>query len=124
MLAKRFFHSLTGRSRRRQALAGLLVLALLLAQWSGFQHRIAHSGFGLAASTVAAGGGPRIGSGGDSLHHSCLAFDAATLAVALHAAVPSAPALPSRLPAPQRPTFASWDAPFVPHFLTRAPPAA
>ncbi|MGB7480853.1 MAG: hypothetical protein WA924_11025 [Burkholderiaceae bacterium] len=118
---ERSFRFLTGR---RQTIAGLLVLALLLAQWSGFQHRIAHGGqggFGFAAPASVSDGNGR---SGDALHHSCLDYDAATLAFALHAAVPLVPALPERRRPAPRLDFASWDAPFPRHFLTRAPPAA
>jgi len=127
MFPPRLLHSLTGRRHSQRAIAGLLVLALLLAQWSGFQHRIAHGGQGGAGfiTAIASSADGEDGkSGGASLHHSCLDFDATTLAFALHAAVPVTPVLPERLRPASQPDFASWHAPFPHHFLTRAPPVA
>lgn len=109
-----------------KALASLLVLALLLAQWSGFNHRIVHgAGQGSAgyASVSRALSAAAATDSGDSLHHSCLAFDAAALAATIHSAAFAGPLLPNVHVLALWIAFASWNAPFTCHFLSRAPPA-
>ena len=113
----------------RCVLARVLVLALLCAQWSGLQHRIQH-GFGQSPTVISASqamsGVARNGPFADvgALHHSCLQFDAAALAVTIHSALFAGLALPSDYI--RTPSFAntSWHAPFSCHFLSRAPPVA
>jgi hypothetical protein len=114
------------RQRRlHRALFALLVLAMLLAQSIGLVHRIIHAdrqaAAGIVLSSVAADSS---GALGDRHHHSCAAFDAATLADSLPTPArctqftnsDAAPTLP--------PAFRSWDAPFIRFFSSRAPPLA
>ncbi|RJG04338.1 hypothetical protein D3878_09940 [Noviherbaspirillum sedimenti] len=105
----------------------LLVLALLFAQWLGLAHRIEHAGLAQPAQTVqlAQAGQASLQTNANydkSLEHSCALFDATALAAALNsppvslAVVPGAQVLALWL------AFASWDAPFLRHFSSRAPP--
>ncbi|HTN66635.1 MAG TPA: hypothetical protein VL051_10690 [Burkholderiaceae bacterium] len=106
-------------------LTSLLVLALLLAQWSGLNHRIMHGvGQGSAGYYLAIGPAPNSVDGSDLAHHSCVAFDAATLAAAIYSAPFAAPTLPNLHVLALWIAFASWRAPFSCHFLSRAPPTA
>ena len=101
-----------------KVLASLLVLALLLAQWSGFNHRIIHAGVqGINAASDSE-------NFRDAAHHSCVAFDAAALAATIHSALFAVPPLPNVHALVLWLAPASWRAPFSPHFLSRAPPAA
>jgi hypothetical protein len=108
-----------------KALAWALILALLFAQWSGLSHRIVHAdGPGKAGISAAAKLFSVSASGAsDSTHHSCAAFDAATLALPLHNAVLAAPFLPNLHVHARWTAFASRTAPFLCHFQSRAPPA-
>ncbi len=74
-------HNAPRRNLQRAFTAVLLVLSLLLAQWLGLTHAIAHSG-GASAQTASA-------SGWEPIEHTqsaanCAAFDAATLGTSLH----------------------------------------
>jgi len=90
----------------------MLVAALLFAQWAGLSHRIDHTPFLSAAAD-----------GYDSdAEHSCLAFDAAAAADAIHLPPFAAPLLASTHVLALWAAFASWDAPLVLHFSSRAPP--
>lgn len=102
-----------------------LVAALLFAQWLGLAHRIDHSGL---QQTSGQAQGSLLTSPSDvnvdkSLDHSCALFDAAALATVLN----SPAIVPAILPAAQVlalwQAFASWDAPFLCHFSSRAPPS-
>ncbi|MFL9927382.1 hypothetical protein PQR62_24120 [Herbaspirillum lusitanum] len=55
-------------------------------------------------------------------HHSCVAYDAATLAASVHIDFPLPPLMPGTHVLALWQAFASWDAPFVCHFFSRAPP--
>jgi len=102
----------------RHALAALLLLALLSAQWSGLQHRIEHAWQESVSVQL-------IDDDGVGIHvaHSCKLFDAATLGIGLHTAVFTAPC--SRLPvlSPVHLKVLSWQALFIRHFSSRAPPS-
>jgi hypothetical protein len=74
-------HTPPRRSPQRAFTAALLVLSLLLAQWLGITHAIAHSGIATAQSVSASGWEP-IEHTQSSAH--CAAFDAATLGASLH----------------------------------------
>lgn len=103
--------------RPRAALAALLLVALLFAQWAGLQHRIAHAGwlsFQPAATAQF--------DGGESAQHSCAAFDAATLADNIHTVALRTPLLTSAPVLGLWIAFASWDAPLTRYFSSRAPP--
>ncbi|MEO7031281.1 MAG: hypothetical protein ABI075_02930 [Burkholderiaceae bacterium] len=102
----------------------LLVLALLFAQWNGFNHRIQHafwqqlSGISTFSQANTDGSTNLV-----TPHHSCLDFDAATLAVTIYSAPFVGPTLPNVQVLALWIAFASWTAPFTRHFLSRAPPA-
>ncbi|CAL63073.1 Conserved hypothetical protein [Herminiimonas arsenicoxydans] len=119
-------------SATRLCFAALLVVAVLFAQWMGLRHRIEHadrtgSQQTISATSAASSSGSTLESAaeyaGEKLH-SCTLFDGMALA-------DSAPALPF-IPLLQTSVqvlalwaaHASWDAPFLCHFSSRAPPAA
>lgn len=110
-------------TRRIRTITILLVMALLVAQWSGMSHRIAHASFtDLAphlASLVDAGRADDT-----QLRHSCVAFDAAAVADSIHAPPFAVTPLAGNHVLALWTAFASWDAPFVRHFPARAPPSA
>ncbi|MBB5393676.1 MULTISPECIES: hypothetical protein [unclassified Herbaspirillum] len=128
------------RSTRCSAFIALLVVSLLFAQGLGFLHGIAHAGWqgGAVHSLVdealfdegddhrqlssAAPGDPHASTHGDDPHHSCAAYDAATLSAGMHVDFPLPPLLPPARMLALWQAFASWDAPFVRHFSSRAPP--
>ncbi|WP_353152362.1 hypothetical protein [Herminiimonas fonticola] len=111
------------------------MLAVLFAQWMGLRHRIEHADrtdrqhavqtIGATSSASTAGTTPDSATeyAGEKLH-SCTLFDGMALA-------DSAPALPF-IPLLQTSVqvlalwaaHASWDAPFLCHFSSRAPPTA
>jgi hypothetical protein len=104
-------------------LATLLALALLFAQWAGLAHSVAHAGWqqhAAAASSLA----PTDGDSDGGIRHSCAAFDAATLADAVHISSPPALLLTSTQVLAQWLAFVSWDAPLTHYFSSRAPPLA
>ncbi|MFJ7567291.1 hypothetical protein ACIQW9_10070 [Herminiimonas sp. NPDC097707] len=122
-------------SATRLCFAALLVVAVLFAQWMGLRHRIDHAdrtdrqhamqaiGAASAASSSSSTLESAVEYAGEKLH-SCTLFDGMALA-------DSAPALPF-IPLLQTSVqvlalwaaHASWDAPFLCHFSSRAPPAA
>jgi hypothetical protein len=108
--------------RARIALALLLATALLFVQWAGLSHRISHSTLqqqliGAPALTNADGGAP------DKLH-SCLLFDAATVADMLHIPPALATPLTGAEVLAQWAAFISWRAPLLTCFSSRAPPVS
>lgn len=107
----------------RYAVALLLMMALVFAHWQGLAHRIAHATqYASAALDTAVNGSAA--SHQKTIPHSCIAFDAATVAPALHTPACAAAILPAvRVLALWR-AFESWHAPFTPYFSSRAPPAA
>lgn len=107
----------------RTVIAALLALAILCAQWVGVSHRIAHAGLQQPAFSSAFLPDSQANESADrSAEHSCLLLDAAALSAALGtppltaAVLPGAPVLALWL------AFASWDAPLLCHFSSRAPP--
>jgi hypothetical protein len=100
-----------------------LVLALLFAQFAGLQHRIAHSGRQGDPSFSQSQAGSDTGDTGKTNDtHSCVMFDAATLAATVNA-TPCVPLLAAGAEALAQPVVpASWNAPVFHHFLSRAPP--
>ena len=107
-----------------KALATVLVLAMLLAQWSGFNHRVMHGGGqgNDEISAAAFAGSTAAGESGKSAHHSCVAFDAAALGATIYSPPFAGPLLPNVQVLALWLAFASWSAPFTCHFLSRAPP--
>ena len=98
----------------RPAIAWMLVAALLFAQWAGLAHRIDH---GPLATQAAAPDGHEPEAG-----HSCVAFDAAAVADAIHLPPFNARLLTGAKVLALWAAYASWDAPLVLHFSSRAPP--
>jgi hypothetical protein len=100
----------------------MLTLAMVFAHWQGLKHRVEH------ASQYP--GGPELavkapaGSNLLALQHSCLAYDAATVAPALHSPASTACVLPAGRVLALWAAFASWDAPVTHYFSSRAPPRA
>jgi hypothetical protein len=106
--------------RARIALALLLAMALLFVQWAGLGHRISHSALQqqlIGALTNADGGAP------DKLH-SCVLFDAATVADMLHIPPALATPLTGAEVLAQWAAFISWRAPLLTCFSSRAPPVS
>ncbi len=97
----------------------LLVVAILSSQWAGFAHRIAHASYkqqaGMSAVVITHGVDK-------SIEHSCLLFDAATLASSIDTSPYTPRILPSATVLALWQAFASWDAPLLCHFSSRAPP--
>ena len=111
--------------RLHRPLLALLLLALLWAQSIGLVHRIVHADRHAAASIVlSSAAADSSGVLGDQHHHSCAAFDAATLADSLP--TPASCTQPTNNDATptQSPLLRSWDASFIHFFLSRAPPLA
>lgn len=108
------------RHHRRNALIGiLLALSLLLTQWLGYAHAIAHAG-GLAEFTKV------IQTGGAFEHaksaSACAEFDAATLgAGTLNSSLPVWQAVQESGPV-ILPLRSGWHRQFSAHFSSRAPP--
>ncbi|MDO8306159.1 hypothetical protein [Herminiimonas sp.] len=115
----------------RLCFAALLVVVVLFAQWMGLRHRIEHAdrvGTLYSAQQVMQSAEPAWSDAtaaytGDP-SHSCALFDGVALA-------DSAPVLPYTplLQASVRvlalwAAYTSWDAPFLSHFSSRAPPRA
>jgi hypothetical protein len=105
----------------RHAILLLMALALLFAQRAGLNHGIAHP---LKQQSQAVGACAEGTACGDREHttHSCAAFDAATVADAIHVGPSSTPAADSPQMLALWVAFTSWDAPVVPSFSPRAPP--
>jgi hypothetical protein len=103
-------------------LALLLMGSLLLAQWSGLQHRVAHAWL-LPADIVHSESERSDQETPDkSFSHSCALLDAATVGACLASAKYVPPLLSSlSLPISVLP-MASWQALFTPQFSSRAPP--
>jgi hypothetical protein len=109
-------------STRNIAFSALLTVALLFAQWTGLGHRIIHGGLqGTQLSSLPAAS---LTMQWDDIksHHSCVAFDAATLADGANSASFVAALLPNLGVIVLWVAFASWYAPLICHFSSRAPP--
>lgn len=132
------------RSRSgRMGLALALVAMLLFSQWLGLLHGIAHAGWpepaqaSPATSSLASFNaalfnyvdvGARSPADGkhhaahEKSHHSCVEYDAAAGAAGIHAGFFSPPLIPGAQVLALWQAFASWDAPAICHFSSRAPP--
>ena len=111
------------RQSTRFAIVILLTLAMVFAHWQGLSHRVAHawqfpSAVAELAMTATAGSDQK------AVQHSCLAYDAATVAPALQSPGCTAGILPGGPVLALWAAFTSWDAPFTRYFSTRAPPLA
>lgn len=116
-------HSRPRRHSPRIVIALLLTLAMVCAHWQGLVHRIAHaSQYSTAAADYAANG--LASSHQKAVQHSCLAYDAATVAEALHTPPCTTAVLQADRILARWDSFDSWDAPFAPYFSSRAPPFA
>lgn len=133
------------RSSRSVVLVTVLVMMLLFAQGLGYLHGIMHAGWqpgavhslidesifdygdsdshqGKAITQADGGGDADHAAAHDEHHHSCAAYDAATLGASVHFSFPPLPLLPPPRVLALWQAFASWDAPFICHFSSRAPP--
>lgn len=123
---------------RSSAFIAVLAMSLLFAQMLGFVHGIAHAGwsgnavhslidealfdYGEDHAQAAADGKQAAGEHAHAEHHSCAAYDAATLSAGVHFDFPPLPLLPPVRVLALWQAFASWDAPLNCHFSSRAPP--
>lgn len=100
-------------------LLAVLLPALLAAQWTGMQHRVAHAWITASADHAAADP-----DGDDGLHlaHSCTLLDAAALGVTLHSAFLLPICLRAGMTDAQPPAATSGRAHAFRHFSSRAPP--
>jgi hypothetical protein len=101
-------------------LSAVLVLSLLLTQWLGYGHAIAHAdGLNETISAESAKSGT---ANHPKTTSACAAFDDATLGAGIHSPALTLTALPtpSFAPAAQRP--AGHAPAFFVHFSSRAPP--
>lgn len=128
------------RPARSQIFVTLLVMSLLFAQALGLVHAIAHANWQGSSvhslvnealfdepreATVAHhadDGSDHVSAHGAEHHHSCEAYDGATLAAMMHFDFPALPLLPPIRVLALWQAFASWDAPVNCPFLSRAPP--
>lgn len=99
----------------------LLAVVLVLAQWIGLQHRIAH-GLSVQIQTNGAFSSPFKSSGKSDANHSCALFDAAAAGDLL-----TLPPCPTPLLAGARyfhaaAAWSSWNAQRQFHYSSRAPP--
>lgn len=99
-------------------IAVAVAMAMLLAQWIGLHHGVRHAGVDPVA--VASGA---VEVNYDETVHSCLIFDAATLADSVDLNPYAAP-LPTGLAMRAFcAAFVSWSMPVTRHFSSRAPPS-
>jgi len=134
------------RPPRHVICIALMLMSLLFAQALGYLHGIAHVGWPAGtvrstideswfdagevaqsdASTVAVASTSDDDRGqsheAHGAHHSCEAYDAATLSAAMHLDFPVPPLLPPTRMLALWQAFASWDAPVIRYFSPRAPP--
>jgi len=128
------------RCAREHIVITLLVVSLLFAQALGLVHAIAHAnwqgssvhslidealfdaGRPAAVAPHAADGSDHASAHDHDRHHSCEAYDGATLAAMMHFDFPALPVLPPLRVLALWQAYASWDAPVNCPFLSRAPP--
>ncbi len=106
-----------------RALAILLIVVLLVAQWIGLAHRVVHGSQGPSIRTIGKTAAAFAGQWDDRVHHSCAAFEAATIGAALASVCLAVPVVPNTHVLALWVAFASWQAPHTSHFSSRAPPA-
>tara|TARA_R110001599_G_scaffold64023_4_gene179333 strand:+ start:11786 stop:12163 length:378 start_codon:yes stop_codon:yes gene_type:complete len=111
---------------RARCFAALLIAVFLFAQWAGWQHRVIHADWDTLSSTL-------VSTETTDWHadthqyqgeksHSCLLFDAATLACSAPANLFSLPLQTGANILALWQAFSSWDAPPLRVFASRAPP--
>lgn len=114
------------RYRRAGWLLWLLLPALMLAQWAGLSHRMAHAGRGGAQPAQPAYVrlvDDKISKNGDqNTLHSCALYDAAASADYLHACAPATPYCCGTPLVAGNSTGLPWHAPLTLSFRSRAPP--
>lgn len=102
-----------------------LALSLLFSQFSGLKHRIDHTRWRTEVSqeqTLAAASAPYSGGYTDA-NHSCIALDAISLADCIAASLMVfVPVISKATRIALLPCYL-WDASFIAHFRSRAPPA-
>jgi hypothetical protein len=114
--------ALTRRKMHRPAafLSMVLMLSLLLTQWLGYAHAIAHADSRNEATAVG------IAKAGVVDHQkaasACAAFDAATLGAGLHSPAITLFVAPAPSFAPAALTYTGHAPAFFAHFSSRAPP--
>jgi hypothetical protein len=107
----------------RVVIVVFLTVAMLLAHWMGLTHRIEHARQApfAAATQPAHASHPSQQKG---VQHACLAYDAATVAPALHTPGCAIIVLPAEHVSAHWVAADSWNAPASRYFSPRAPPAA
>jgi len=126
---KPFTQSPVAKSSARHV-AALMLLVFLFAQWAGWQHRVEHANWGITsaafAHTLAQSGQADWQISALQYHgektHSCLLFDAATLACSAPSVTFTLPLQTSTAILALWSAYASWDAPPLRVFSSRAPP--
>ena len=109
---------------KHKHLAICLVVALLAAQWIGVVHRIVHiNGWPTSQSISTKPTLTFAVKWGDQVNHSCAAFDAAAVGTALITPCIAVAIVPNVHVLALWVAFASWQAPHISHFSSRAPPA-
>ena len=109
---------------KHKYLAIFLIVALLAVQWMGVVHRIVHTkGWPKSQSVSTASAQTFTASWGDQVDHSCAAFDAAAVGAALTGPCLAVAIVPNTHVLALWVAFASWQAPHISHFSSRAPPA-
>jgi len=107
----------------RYVIAFLLTWVMVFAHWQGLAHRIAHATqYASAALDTAVNGSAA--SHQKTVPHSCIAFDAATVAPAVDTPACTVAILPASRVLALWTAFDSRYAPFTPYFSSRAPPVA
>lgn len=109
--------------RRHSAVTLILVTALLLAQWSGLAHRVKHATRALTQQ-YATQLSEDEETHDKSPRHSCIAFDAATVADLLVFVPPAVRAFAAVESWRALAAFISHEPPLLCHFSSRAPPPA
>ncbi|MGV3740748.1 MAG: hypothetical protein ACO1NO_00375 [Burkholderiaceae bacterium] len=103
-------------------LALLLTCSLLVAQWAGLQHRVAHAWLPSALPAHAISATSNQENTDHHLFHSCILLDANAVGACL-AGADHTPSLQSNLPLPVLILpLVSWQALFTRQFSSRAPP--
>jgi hypothetical protein len=97
-----------------------LAFSILFTQFVGQHHRIEHTKWQAGTNLQRLVQTPY--DGFDETRHSCVTFDATTLAQAIGAALAIAMLVGGTHMLAQWIACISWDAPVTPHFLSRAPP--
>ena len=109
--------------RRHKALAIFLIVALLATQWVGLKHRVVHGSGSPSTKSSNKTASSFVVNWDDQVNHSCAAFEAAAVAAAVATPCFTLPVVPNTHVLALWVAFASWQAPHISHFSSRAPPA-